>query len=85
MAIQYTNQIFELAQDIIAGSTYATLDFTSLTTPVVADAFVLKVGSGEAIEWFVCSGMTSLGSNTYRTTVLARGLDKDTQTIAGVS
>lgn len=85
MAVQYTNQIFELAQDIIAGSTYATLDFTSVSTPVVSATFVLKVGSGEVIEWFVCNGMTSLGSNTYRTTVLARGLDKDAQTIADVS
>lgn len=85
MAVQYTNQVFELAQDIIAGSTYTTLDFTSLTTPVVSDTFVLKVGSGEVIEWFVCNGMTSLGNNTYRTTVTARGLDKDAQTTADVS
>lgn len=78
MGTQYTGQTFSLAQDINAGTTYLTIDFTFISPPPFT-AGIIKVNKGEQSEWWSIENMALVAGETtlYRADVLARGLKHD--------
>lgn len=84
MYTQATGQTFTLGQDVIAGSTYATLDFVCEEAPLLTEG-VIKVNSGEQSEWMVFTAFTQVSGTTYRATISYRGLEKDATSFSDVA
>ena len=84
MYTQATGQTFSLGQDVIAGSTYATLDFVCEEAPLLTEG-IIKINSGEQSEWFVFTAFTQVSGTTYRATISYRGLEKDATSFSDVS
>lgn len=84
MYTQATGQTFTLGQDIIANSTYATIDFVCEEAPLLTEG-VIKVNSGEQSEWMVFTAFTQESGTTYRATISYRGLEKDATSFSDVA
>lgn len=78
MTTQVTAQQFNLAQEVLSGNVYLTLDFEFETAPLFTEGKI-KVNRGEQSEWFVIEDLALVSGETtiYRADVVTRGLKKD--------